>query len=502
MPQTVALPTYSAVYAFGDSLSDAGNLSILTTAAGAVEPVSPPYFKQQYGPFAGNVFSNGPVWVQNISVALGLGQLSPSLAGGTDFAYGGAETGSTPQNAADTNVQSISLPAQFTQFQARVLKPSSSALYTVSIGANDLLAILANGTLTAQQQAADVNAAVANEVGFVRQLIGNGAKNLAILNVPDLGKTPDVMLGLVNGSNVASPALNAEASQLAASYNAALTSQLSPLVTSGITLNVVDEYALLDNGVANPADYGLTNTTRPVWSGNFTSASSGTLAATDPAAQNQYLFFDSLHPTETGQQATAHLAESQLIGGPVLAVTDTTTHQPLPASSQPYTGPVGALQQQYINITPDSLNITAATPNWFIHSGAGEDGIAVSSGTNVLDGGTGSNFLTGGTGSDSFYVDERVATATTWSTLVNFHATDSATLWGITQSGFQLSWSNGNGAVGATGLTLTGLATGRPEVLLTLAGFTQTDLTNGRLTVSFGTETVSGSSYMNIHANA
>jgi phospholipase/lecithinase/hemolysin len=92
-----SLPTYSAIYAFGDSLSDAGNLSISTVGT---TPVSPPYYKQQYGILSGNVFSNGPTWVQNLSIALGLGKLAPSLAGGTDFAYGGAETGSTPQNAA------------------------------------------------------------------------------------------------------------------------------------------------------------------------------------------------------------------------------------------------------------------------------------------------------------------------------------------------------------------------------------------------------------------
>jgi phospholipase/lecithinase/hemolysin len=111
MSQNSALPSYSAVYAFGDSLSDAGNVSITTSAAGATEPVSPPYYKEQYGPISGNVFSNGPTWVQDLSIALGLGTLAPSLAGGTDFAYGGAETGTTPQNASDPEILALSLPA-------------------------------------------------------------------------------------------------------------------------------------------------------------------------------------------------------------------------------------------------------------------------------------------------------------------------------------------------------------------------------------------------------
>jgi len=90
MARISSLPTYSAIYSFGDSLSDAGNLSIVTSVAGATEPLSPPYYQQSYGPISGNVFSNGPTWAQDLSIALGLGTLAPTLAGGTDFAFGGA----------------------------------------------------------------------------------------------------------------------------------------------------------------------------------------------------------------------------------------------------------------------------------------------------------------------------------------------------------------------------------------------------------------------------
>ena len=47
---------YSTIYAFGDSLSDAGNDSIATGASnlfGITDriPVSPPYYQTSYGPF-------------------------------------------------------------------------------------------------------------------------------------------------------------------------------------------------------------------------------------------------------------------------------------------------------------------------------------------------------------------------------------------------------------------------------------------------------------------
>jgi phospholipase/lecithinase/hemolysin len=193
MTQNATLPTYGAIYAFGDSLSDAGNLSIVSTAS--VEPVSPPYYKEQYGTMTGNVFSNGPTWAQDLSTFLGLGTLAPSVAGGTDFAYGGADTGPTPQNANDPEVQEISLPSQIVQFQTAVPSPSANALYTLSIGSNDLLDILGNTGLTAQQQAVDVSDAVANEISFVKQLVAGGARNLLVLDVPDLGKAPAIYPG-------------------------------------------------------------------------------------------------------------------------------------------------------------------------------------------------------------------------------------------------------------------------------------------------------------------
>ena len=494
-----SLPTYSAIYAFGDSLSDAGNISIST---GGTTPVSPPYYKQQYGILSGNVFSNGPTWVQNLSIALGLGKLAPSLAGGTDFAFGGAQTGSTPQNANLPAYAAVSLPAQLSEFRTREPNPSANALYTISVGSNDIDTILAT-TLTAQQQTTDINAAVANEIAFVNHLVGDGAKNLLVLDVPDLGKIPEITQGLDNGSNTPSAGYDAQASQLASEYNTALNSQLAAI--TGANVHVVDTYTLLDNAIADPAAYGLTNVTTPVWDGNFTSASSGTLAATNTAQQDQYLFWDTYHPTETGHQAIAESAETELSGTYPLVVTDTTTSQTSTPTGQPYTGPVSGLQEQYVNITSDSLNIVATTPNWFIASGSGNDAIAASSGTNVLDGGTGSNFLTGGTGDDTFFVDDRGLGSVIWDTVNNFHAGDAATIWGVTPSDFGLSWVNGQGAAGYTGVTLHATAAGVPTASLTLAGLTSADLTNGTLTVSYGTTAATsgapGSTYMYIQNN-
>jgi hypothetical protein len=175
-----------------------------------------------------------------------------------------------------------------------------------------------------------------------------------------------------------------------------------------------------------------------------------------------------------------------------LTVFDTTTAQYVQgAAGTAYTGPVTGITSQYININQDSLNITASTPNWFLHSGSGEDALQVTGGINVLDGGTNSNFLTGGTGagSDTFFVDDRGATADIWSTMVNFHVGDAATVFGVTQAGFNFNWFDGQGAPGSTGLTLHVTAAGAPTASLTLPGYSTADLSNGKLAVSFGKET-------------
>jgi len=164
----------SAVYAFGDSLSDAGNASVATLHNVPVASI-----------YSDGRFSNGNVWVQDLAQNLGLPPVSPSLTGGTDYAYGGAETGSTAVHAENPT----DLPSQLGQFAAAVPNPSPNALYTVWAGSNDVLDI-ANSALTPAQQQASVQQAVTNETNFISGLAAHGAKDIVVLDVPNLGDTP------------------------------------------------------------------------------------------------------------------------------------------------------------------------------------------------------------------------------------------------------------------------------------------------------------------------
>jgi hypothetical protein len=187
-------------------------------------------------------------------------------------------------------------------------------------------------------------------------------------------------------------------------------------------------------------------------------------------------------------------------------VVDTTTGMVSDVTGDPYTGPVAGIKNQFIDITTDNLNITAVTPNTFIHTGSGMDAIDVgaANGTNVLDGFTGTNFLTGGTGIDQFYVDDRGATKDIFSTVRGFHSGDTATVWGITKADFKIVTGD-NVLPSAPGLdfAFTSNKTGQ-NANLNMPGFTTADLSNGKLSVSFGTTpdlpNLPGSNFMLIAA--
>jgi len=182
-------------------------------------------------------------------------------------------------------------------------------------------------------------------------------------------------------------------------------------------------------------------------------------------------------------------------------------HQQSNAQGDNYTGLLHSLDWQLIMASSDNLNITAMVPNVFMKSGSGFDALDVShvNGNNVLDGSTGSNFLVGGTGHDVFFLDDRNLVSDVYSTVVNFHAGDDITVWGVNSTAFKVSTENNQGAVNAKGLTYHFTATSKPTASVVIAGFSSSDLTNGRLTASYGRTNDSpgqpGTQYLNIHGN-
>ena len=331
----------------------------------------------------------------------------------------------------------------------------------------------------------------ANEAAFTRVYVPadfstNAAASGPVDYVPSSGASPSIA--------VAAPISQANAQTGTTAYTFTVTR--SDDVTGSLTLNWSaagsGSVPVPASAIADPA--GTISFADGAAAAQFTVDVAGSLQPTD----------ETFTATVSGPSGTGPASATATVGGNAFAMTDVTTGSSETYGGAAYSGPVSYLQWQFIDVSADDLAISAAEPNSFLRSGGGNDALSVSAvdGENVLDGGTGSNFLVGGTGTgsqDTFFLDDRDPSAATWSTIVNFHADDMATVFGITQSGSTITWANGEGAAGYTGLTLTAAIPGQPNATLTLAGFSTTDLSDGRLATSFGTES-DGTPYLLITA--
>ena len=271
------------IYAFGDSLSDVGNIQFATLG---VIPGAP---------YVNGQFSNGPVWVQGSAAGLGLAPLTPSLLGGTDYAFGSAETGPEPFN--NSNAATF-LNAQVAQFALSHPSADPNSLYTIWIGSDDIFEILA--AANPADYAMDIGISVNNVESAIGALAVRGAKNFLLATVPDLGKTPAAIAG--------GPGAQAALSGLAAAFDTALINGAVALATlDSLHLSILDSYSLMDAIVANPGFYGFTDVTHPCVTGAINYIG-GTACAATTAAQNQYLFWDAIHPTAAGHAILANAA--------------------------------------------------------------------------------------------------------------------------------------------------------------------------------------------------
>lgn len=293
-----ALPLgpFEEVYVFGDSVSDNGNVSLAIPAR-----TEDPYtvllssLLVALAPYdISNNFSNGPVWTDRIG-------LTPSLIGGTNYAFGGAESGSLPPLPDDVDI-GISLTNQVGMFGLDTggIAPAD-ALYVVAPVGNDIRRALeaylgvwlpTGNAAAAEAFASDiVTAAVDNVENIVRQLDSFGGENFLVSNAADIGLTPSVRLldTIVDLDRITD--LSAIATDIAAEYADALGRMLDGLAQElAIDLVRLDLFGLINDIALNPVDYGLTNVTDSC-------IVPGVGACANP---DDYLFWDGIHLTSAG----------------------------------------------------------------------------------------------------------------------------------------------------------------------------------------------------------
>lgn len=278
-----AAGSYSGLVVFGDSLSDGGNNALLLTQAlGGLPPVNIPgdgFYSQI--PSAAGTYSNGSVWTQYLAQSLGLA-LTPSLAGGTNFAFGGATTGTDGNDVPGVPGFPYSMRTQLNGYlNATGHAADPNALYIVSGGGNNVrvaLEAIAGGADPSATAMATVAGYANDMAGMVADLKLAGAQHILVLNTPNFGLTP------------LAHAMNASAASSALSF--AMDSALDAAL-AGNGVMTFDMYGFLTAVVDAGAASGFTN---------WTNACGAAVNACD---LNTALFWDGIHPTTLGHQLLA-----------------------------------------------------------------------------------------------------------------------------------------------------------------------------------------------------
>lgn len=268
LPRTL----FSEIYVFGDSLSDTGNL--FRELAGFFPP-SPPYFEGR--------LSNGPIWAEQLAPKLGL-EFDSEL----NFSIAGATTGTV-------NITNRLLPillplpglqVQIDEFAAANPSADPNGLYVLWAGSNDYL----------DEGITDVEIPVNNLLSAANKLAAVGARNLMVLNLPNLAASP-------RGSDSGT---GQSLEQLSNAHNAELATALTTLEQNP-NLNVIslDVNSLLNEAIANPQSFGFTNV-------------SDAFLDADGSDPNQFLFWDELHPTQPAHALIADRAAKTITRIPEL----------------------------------------------------------------------------------------------------------------------------------------------------------------------------------------
>lgn len=258
-------PAINGLYVFGDSLSDTG--MVFQSTAGAYPP-NPPYFEGRY--------SNGRVWVEYLADRL---RLSPDQA--SSFAWGGARTGGAGSSTTSQLAINSFVPSLLTQTQLFIEahpQVNPDTLYVLWAGANDYLQGETNPAIP-----------LANTTKVLTALINAGATKFLVANLPDLGLLPLTRLRVDSE----------ELSALTQSHNQGLQRSLNQLSQQHPDLQIatLEVNQLYQAAITNPPSFGFTTVTR--------ACLSSTSVCDNP---DNFLFWDSIHPTTAAHQSLGEAA--------------------------------------------------------------------------------------------------------------------------------------------------------------------------------------------------
>ena len=315
-------PNFDRVYFLGDSLTDTGNFLNISRLGGDPFPVKP------YKP---GRFSNGNVWTDNFIEEFDLDIdliTNPTFSNdGLNFAIGGGTSG-------DSNIarddEGNPLPGFYgLEQQVDVLEPllkvnnalgqsASDDLFFIWIGANDYFSYIQDDPTTpdvietnfprrgAETRNAVIEVVDINIKGAIHDIVDAGGEDIVVFNLPDLDKTP--LAGELEKKD------QRKLRRLTKIHNRRLSNAVDDIEDSNPDVNIieVDVNSLFDDIFDNPGEFGITNATDNFTGIDLYAGLNGSGAAED-ANVNEYLFFDSVHPTSTVHSLVSDLVVTELV---------------------------------------------------------------------------------------------------------------------------------------------------------------------------------------------
>lgn len=272
---------FSALFVFGDSLSDPGNAFAITGET--ANPPFQPIPSAAYG-VGGHHFSNGRTWVEVMAQQMRLTRgAKPAFRDPAfgNFAFAGARALTFTSPGFDTQVQ--------TYLAINGCAAPQNALFVVQFGGNDLRAAM-DAALNGQDAVpilGNAIAAIAQNIGILAQC---GARHFLIANAPNLGAAPAVppaFKGLVTG--------------MSQQFNENLSATLAAYFPVGLNFYDLDMFSFVTAATMMPGGFGFSNATTPC-------LTFGVVENAFCKDRDGHLFWDAIHPTKKAHRLLAENA--------------------------------------------------------------------------------------------------------------------------------------------------------------------------------------------------
>ncbi|KAJ9565187.1 hypothetical protein OSB04_001153 [Centaurea solstitialis] len=322
---------FPAILVFGDSTVDTGNNNYVTTLAKANHY---PYGKDFPGHVPTGRFSNGKLAVDLLASMLGVKQtippfLQPGLSAyelRTGVCFASAGTGYDRLTAAITTAVPISQQLNyFKGYKERLKKVIgeeearriiSRALVSVSAGTNDFIFNFYDvPTRRVEFDIQKYQDFILERLhDFVKELFNLGCRTLIITGLPPIGCLPIQITARFKGQF--NRACVEEQNVDARAYNRKLIELLPRIQTSlkGTRIFYADIYNPIMDMIKNPEKHGFRETMKGCCGTGLVEAGPICTPLT-PLCKNssEYLFFDSIHPSENAYRYATECLKKQLL---------------------------------------------------------------------------------------------------------------------------------------------------------------------------------------------